>query len=81
MLAYLEIIPLSVRALLCYMMPGDPPNEYAIDFPTLFNTIFNPWIIEQVKSQLARDCKDTDLRDSVQLVMTFSLNRYKYTND
>jgi hypothetical protein len=46
MLVYLDIIPLTVRALLCYMMPGDPPNEIAIDFPTLFNNMYKPWIME-----------------------------------
>jgi len=36
MLKYLEVMPFTLRALLCYMMPGKPPNEFAVDFQIVF---------------------------------------------
>jgi hypothetical protein len=45
MLEYIDIIPFSVRALMCYMMPGKPPNEIAVDFNVVFQLMLKPYIL------------------------------------
>lgn len=58
MLDYQEIIPYTIRALLCYIMPGDPPNDISFDFPILFNSFFQPWILNQLFELLEKECSD-----------------------
>jgi len=81
MLKYVDIIPFSIRALLCYMMPGKPPNEIAVDFSRVFQLMFKPWILPQIERYLTDELQDPELTGTVLLVLTFSLNRYKYSVD